>query len=199
MLKSRLAVLSAAAITIGLATVLTALGAASAPVATTGAAASSHSAGAANTAGHTVPLLHVSGGVHIVNRGLVKDCVYFNTGPYDIQGRGVNQPVTLSPAPGSCFNLYNKFTVPYGTTVYTGYEYQDLSGHCLWDNGGTIDVGAACKAGHPNEEFFGVKYGSTSYWEVGDITRGFGVYMAGGSSDHIVMRSGTVFLWKFPS
>jgi hypothetical protein len=187
MLKPRLAVLTAAAMTIGLATALTALGTASAPAAATGAAAS----------GHTVPL--GQGRVHIVQRGLVKDCVYFNTGPDDIQGRGVNQPVTVSAAPGSCFNLYDKFTVPYGTTVYTGYEYQDLSGHCLWDNDGTIDVGAACKAGHPNEEFFGVKYGSTSYWEVGDITRGFGVYMAGNSSNHVVMRSGTVYLWLFPS
>lgn len=114
---------------------------------------------------------HVTAVVHIVQRGLVKDCVYWQFGgDEEIAGHGVNNPVTMTGGTGSCFNLLNKFTIgPFGTTSYTGYEYQDLSGHCLWDNGGTIDVGAACQAGHPNEEFYGVTY-SNGGWSVSVAT-----------------------------
>lgn len=187
MLKRRLAILAAAAVTIGSATVLAALVVGSAPVPTTAAAVSSRSA---------------AGVVRIAHRGLVKDCVHIEDqdGPYNIQGQGVNNPVTLSAGSGSCFNLYNKFQVVFGTTVYTGYEYQDLSGHCLWDNGGTIDVGGACRAGHPNEDFFGIEFVNGSGWEVGDVTRGPGVYMTGApSGDHVIMSSSFVTFWNFPS
>jgi hypothetical protein len=139
-------------------------------------AAAPHVKAAAAAAGHANPL------VHIVHRGLAKDCVYIQSGNTveQIKGGGVNLPVALANPPGNCFNLLNKFTVgPFGTKTYTGYGYQNGDGHCLWDNGGTIDVGAACKAGHPNEEFFGVTLLPDGDWTVAVVTRGPNVLMTG--------------------
>jgi hypothetical protein len=154
---------------------------------------------------------HANGVVHIVRRGLVHDCEYieFSTTILEIAGNGVNKPVTLTTAPANCWNLYNKFTVPYGTTVYTGYEYQNGDGHCLFDNGGVIDVGAACKVGHPNEEFFAIPGSQKEYggWLISDVTRGPSVYMAAqdnadgncGAGDIVDFADDACNTWNFPS
>jgi len=160
-----------------------------------------------------VTAAHANGGVHLIHRGLVQDCMYIEngTGIQEIKGNGVNKPVTLTTAPGNCFNRVHEFIVFYGTTHYTGWEYQNVAGHCLFDNGGTIDVGAACKALHPNEEFFGIP-GSQSQlggWLVSDVTRGPNVYMGapfqlpslscGGSGDRVVMSPNLdCNTWNFP-
>jgi hypothetical protein len=83
-----------------------------------------------------------------------------------IAGDGVNNPVFLE-ATGNCFHTLNKFT----WSGHTGYEYQNGDGHCLWNDGGTIELGAACKAGHTNEEFFGFDYVSGG-WVMGNVTDG---------------------------
>jgi hypothetical protein len=181
MLKRRLASITAAAIMIGSAPVLSALTAASASPATTAAAVSSRPTAAANTA-----------------------CVYIqdHTNDAEIEGGGVNNPITETTPPGSCFTLHYKFTTPCGAaTVCTGYEYQDLSGHCLWDNHGTIDVGLACGGpGHPNEQFFGVRYIRGCGWLVADITEGYGVTMNGGAlGATVTMVSGVGSCWNYPS
>jgi hypothetical protein len=183
MLKHRLASLTVAAIMIGSAPVLTSLAAVSASAATTAVAVSSHSTAAANTA-----------------------CVYIQeaqASSFEIEGEGVNNPVRLTPNPGSCFTLHNKFTTPCGASVCTGYQYQDLSGHCLWDNGGTIDVGAACGgAGHINEDFYGISYLSSCHgWQVSDIGED-GLYMTayGYSGSEVNMTSSSTHAcWNFPS
>ena len=180
MLKGRLVSLTTAAVMIGSASVLTTLGTASASAATTAAGVPSHFTTAPNTS-----------------------CEYIQdqAGGLEIEGAGVNNPVTLNRAPASCFTLHYKFTVVYGVTTYTGYEYQDLSGHCLWDNGGYVDVGAACGGlGHPNEEFFGVSYTSGCGWKVADVTEGPGEIMAGSNApgSHVIM-AGLGDCWNFPS
>ena len=127
---------------------------------------------------------HVHGGVRVLHLGLVRDCEYIEGGGFDagqdIAGNGVNRPVTLTSetAAGSCFNLYNAFDYSTGGHTYKGYEYQDLSGHCLWDNGGTIEVGAACQAAHPREEFYGIKFTKGDGWTFGDVAEGPGANMA---------------------
>jgi hypothetical protein len=147
------------------------------------------------------------GKIHIIHRGLVHDCEYIelNVNGLEIKGNGVNNPVTISTPPGNCWNLYNEFTVVYGTTVYTGYEYQNGEGHCLWDDGTVIDVGAACKAGHPNESFFGIVYIKGGGWVVGDVTEGPDYYMAAvgcsTSAPYVTMQSQYVLacnIWNFP-
>jgi hypothetical protein len=148
---------------------------------------------------------HVTAAVHIVQRGLAKDCVYIENGfsSLQIKGNGVNNPVTITTGTGNCFNLYNKFTTPCGgTKVCTGYEYQNGDGHCLWDNGGTIELGAACQANHPNEEFYGVTY--IDWWTIADITEGPNVFMGTQysnciSTEHVIMGSGNCNGWNFPS
>jgi hypothetical protein len=153
-----------------------------------------------------------TGPVHIIHRGLVKDCVYiesFETN-LEIKGNGVNKPTTLTPAPGNCFDLYNEFSYD----GYTGYEYQNGDGHCLWDNGGTIDVGAACIAGHPKEEFYGISFTRGEGWTVGDVEEGPSVYLSVPlvaispselacpvSGEAVGMASGSddCNLWNFPS
>jgi hypothetical protein len=149
---------------------------------------------------------HVTAVVHIVQRGLVKDCEYIENAFSGllIQANGVNKPVFLSNNSGSCFNLYNKFTTVVGATSVTGYEYQDLSGHCLWDNGGTIEVGGACQAGHENEEFYGVPP-YIDWWHVAVITDGPTVFMGTQGSNcisaadagNVVMNSGGCDGWNF--
>ena len=181
MLKSRLVSLAVTALMIGSAPVLTAPTAPSAFAATTAAAVSSHSTAAASTA-----CVHIQFGVTDV----------------EIEGAGVNHPVVVTNAPGSCFTLRYNFTTVFGTTVYTGYEYQDLSGHCLWDNNGTIDVGAACGGlGHPNEEFFGSRYTSGCGWFVSDVTRGPSVYMWLNTPGETAVRmsGANASCWNFPS
>lgn len=148
-LKRRLLSLTAAAVTVVSASVLTALPATSASATT--AAAASRDATAAG------------------------DCVYITDyqasliegEQVGIAGGGVNAPVTLE-SPGNCFTLHYKNTFD----GYTTYEYQNGDGHCLWNNGGTLDVGAACKADHPNEEFFGYHYYSGLGWLWGNETAG---------------------------
>jgi hypothetical protein len=180
MLKHRLVSLTAAAMMIASSPGLTVVAAPSASAATTAAALSSHTTAAANTA-----------------------CVYIEW--YDtageIEGAGVNDPVIMTDAPGSCFTLRYKFTTPCGTTVCTGYEYQDQSGHCLWDNNRTVEVGAACGGpGHPNEEFFGVSYLANCGWEVSDVTH-YPYQMASGDLDGatVHMDPGQGDCWNFPS
>jgi hypothetical protein len=82
-----------------------------------------------------------------------------------IAGGGVNHPVSLT-SPGNCFSLpfHSSYKDPYNGETYTEYEYQNGDGHCLFDNGGTIDVGAACEANHPNEEFYGLSYDPGVGW-----------------------------------
>lgn len=152
---------------------------------------------------------HVNGVVHIVQRGLVQDCVnivnYLGSGLVlaEIAGNGVNVPVTLQ-APGNCFNLYNKFTFD----GYTGYEYQNGDGHCLWDNGGAfgvIEVGAACKAGKASEEFFGTQFFQGG-WYVGNVAADDGpngvIYFMDADScglgSNVYMDTGYCIQWNFP-
>jgi hypothetical protein len=151
---------------------------------------------------------HVTAVVHIVHRGLVQDCVYIKNGfsGLDIQGDGVNHPVFLTTGTGNCFNLLNKFTVgPFGTKSYTGYEYQNGDGHCLWDDGGTIELGAACQANHPNEEFYGVTY--IDWWTVSVVTADNPNVLMGTQGNNcistegagnVVMNSGGCDGWNFP-
>lgn len=113
-------------------------------------------------------------------------------GPFPILGNGVNNQVTLWTT-GNCFEKLFPFTSPTGGT---GYEYQNGDGHCLWWNAGadpgSVELGAACKPGHPNEEFYGISYGSGG-WLVGNEGAasvmdpgycGYGAYVTfdGGSS-----------------
>jgi hypothetical protein len=122
--------------------------------------------------------VHARGVVRVLHRGLVRDCEYIQGGGFDaglqIIGHGVNRPVTLTTETGvgSCFNLYNPFYFSTAGHTYKGYEYQDLAGHCLWDNGGTIEVGAACKAAHPREEFYGIKLTKGEGWTFSDVADG---------------------------
>jgi hypothetical protein len=167
-----------------------------APAASSPSAATPHAKDAAATAPHL-------GAVHIVHRGLARDCVYiqfgFQTDVY-IKGGGVNKPVTLSNQP-NCFDLLNKFSVPFGTTSYTGYEYQNGDGHCLWDNGGTIDVGAACKLGHPNEEFFGLDYAPDVGWQVSVVAADNPDIQMGSTNCQLgnpVVIPGNCGGWEFP-
>jgi hypothetical protein len=96
-------------------------------------------------------------------------------GPFAIAGDGVNNPVYLA-ATGNCFEHLYPFPSPIGGT---GYEYQNGYGHCLWWNGtvvggGFVELGAACKPGHPNEEFYGISLGGGG-WTVGNVGSGGGV------------------------
>jgi len=185
------------AVPVALAAVMLAVPAASSPP----SAAGPHVKAAAAAAGHVTAV------VHIVQRGLVQDCVAiqnWNNG-YSIAGNGVNNPVILTGG-GNCFNLLNKFTVgPFGTKTYTGYEYQNGDGHCLFDNGGTIDVGGACQANHPNEEFYGVSY--VGAWSVSVVAvdnpnilmaTQFSNCVTPATSGHIVMGGGGCNEWQFP-
>jgi hypothetical protein len=141
--------------------------------------------------------------VHIVQRGLVRDCVYISNyyaGGLEIEGNGPNKAVSLNNPPASCFNLYNKFT----WKGYTGYEYQDLSGHCLWSAAGVIEVGAACQANTPYEEFFGAKLYSGQGWLFSNVFTGIGSYMSSkgcslGSGVSMVSGGDVCDLWNFPS
>jgi hypothetical protein len=210
-LKRRLLSLTATAIMAGSATVLAGLPATGASGATAEVAAGHSTPADTARPGATAS----QGKIHIVRRGLVRDCEdivnLFATEAVNgadiiaIAGNGVNEPVTLKLT-GNCFNLYNEFTTVYGTTVYTGYEYQNGEGHCLWADGATVELGAACKAGHPNESFFGVKYNtSAGGWEVADVTEGPNYWMdSSGCADGfdvqmVYYTSAYCAIWNFPS
>jgi hypothetical protein len=173
-LKRRLLSLTASAIVAVSATVLAALPATTAS-ATTPVTPSIHFTPALNIAGLGATAPHVRGVVHVVRRGLVKDCEYITTyldDGIDIGGNGVNKPVTLQYET-NCFNLYNEFYYSTGGQTWTGYEYQNGDGHCLWNDGGTLELGAACQAAHPNEEFFGEDYDNTvGGWLFSNVTDG---------------------------
>jgi|HubBroStandDraft_1064217.scaffolds.fasta_scaffold19707_3 hypothetical protein len=183
MLKRRLVSFTAAAIMVVSAAMLTALAPGGASAATT----------AAGTSGHL---------------GLVNgtDCEYieaYETGSF-IAGNGVNEPVSLKST-GNCFTLMFPFTDPYGKTAY---EYQNGDGHCLWDNGGTVEVGAACQNDHPREQFYGFDYqsGSTGLeggpgWMVSDMwEQNTWMYVQGCSTGYEVMGTyPDCDLWNFPS
>jgi hypothetical protein len=66
----------------------------------------------------------------------------------EITGGGVNAPVTVTGS-GNCFSAVFSGSSSEGNWN----EWQNGAGHCLFNNGGTLDVGAACAgSGHPNEE-----------------------------------------------
>lgn len=149
--------------------------------------------------------------VRIVQRGLVRDCEYIDAGGIQIEGEGVNNPVAMEFPPASCFNLYNKFTITIvspltgNDVMATGYEYQNLAGHCLWDNNGTIDMGEACAAGHTREMFYGIPGSQSAYggWLFSSVYGGEDVYMASPGCDpgSDVIMTATVYAcdtWNFP-
>jgi hypothetical protein len=194
MLKRRLLGLAAAVVTVA--------------SATTAIAASSHSTAAAGPASSAAAASHTSGVVRVVRRGLVRDCVYIANweGAFGIAGQGVNEPVDLA-APGNCFNLYDEFYYSTDGHTYTGYEYQNGDGHCLWNDGGTIELGAACQGAHTNEMFFGISLDQGIGWLIGNVTSGIGHYMAWPNcvGDGVVVRMVTSDepancpYWNFPS
>lgn len=146
---------------------------------------------------------HTKNAVHVVRSGLVQGCEYISNefaNGLEIKGNGVNKPVSLAAAPGNCFSRYNFFT--YGK--YSGWEYQNGDGHCLWNDGGVIELGAACQAGHPNEEFFGIDDAAGLGWTVGDETTGTSDVLNStscGSGPHVEMNSAATAgcaRWNFP-
>lgn len=201
MLKRRLLSLSASAITAGLVTALTALPATSAPA-----------AAAANTAGRAAVAPPGQGVVHIVRRGLVQDCEDITNWAASktdketvaIAGQGVDYAVDLAD-PGNCFNLYNEFYYSYKGKTYTGYEYQNGDGHCLFNDGGTLEVGGACQATDDEEQFFGIAYYSGVGWQFG-VTADATNYLVNANDcnlgSQVQMAQASVAscsLWNFPS
>jgi len=154
---------------------------------------------------------HVSGVVHIVHRGLVKDCEYITNAlasensdeTVAISGNGVNQQVSLKTT-GNCFNLYNKFTDKINGVTYTGYEYQNGDGHCLWDNGRTVEVGGACVAGQKDEQFFGAHLTPGFGWLVSDAAEGLSYVLNapdcafGGLVTMTQVSVADCSIWNFP-
>ena len=207
MLKRRVLSLSATAITAGLVTALTALPAAS---------ASAAAATAATTAGRAAAGPPGRGVVHIIRRGLVQDCEDITNWDASITagetvaiaGQGVDFPVDLAH-PGNCFNLYNEFYYSYKGKTYTGYEYQNGDGHCLFNDGGILEVGGACQATDDEEQFFGIAYYSGTGWQWGvtadNISYLVNAYEAGGGcglGNPVEMTQASVAfcsLWNFPS
>jgi hypothetical protein len=102
--------------------------------------------------------------------------------------------------------LYDEFHYSAGGHTYTGYEYQNGDGHCLWNDGGTIELGAACQGAHTNEMFFGISLDQGIGWLIGNVTSGTGHYMAWPScvGDGVVVRMVTSDApancpyWNFP-
>ena len=198
MLKHRLPGLAASLLT-GLAAALCAALPAASASATTPVAASGHDTAAASAAG----TLRVRG--MVLRRGLVNDadCEYIQFYGADdyISGNGVNAPVTLKTT-GNCFSRMYSFPDPAGGT---GYEYQNGDGHCLWDNNGTIEVGAACESGHPREEFYAYNYQNGiagTGWYVTDMAEANAYMGAVGcvTGDEVAMAtSSSCYLWNFPA
>jgi hypothetical protein len=152
---------------------------------TAGASAAGPAPAASHVTDASATATHGQGVIHSIHRGLVKDCVEIelgNTG-LEIWDDGAGQPVILEPAPASCWNLVNEFSVDFGGTYYTGYEYQDLRGDCLWDDAGTISTAAGpCKDLANYESFFGINYYHSGHngpgWTFTDSYWGPSWYMA---------------------
>jgi hypothetical protein len=138
------------------------------------AASTSHAINASATNAHA----HAQGVLYSIHRGLVKDCVEIQVGGLQIWDEGAYNAVELSPAPASCWNLINEFGVDFGGTTYIGYEYQDLRGDCLWDDGGLIRTSAVCTDLANYESFFGIHYYSGVGWTVTDAYWGPSHYLA---------------------
>lgn len=116
----------------------------------------------------------------------------YETGLF-IEGGGVNQPVELT-GDGNCFSQKYPFPDPFGGT---GYEYQNGLGHCLWQDAGVIELGGACKAGHENEEFYGVNFVKSEGWQVSNMANG-GYMYADTSNGQVYLGLGNDGLWNFP-
>jgi len=122
----------------------------------------------------------------------------YSSGELSIVGNGVNNPVTLGEI-GNCFDQINGFTYQ----GYTGYEYQNQSGHCLWNNGGTLEMGAACTAGRANEEFFETLYTTDEGWFIGNVADGVTGGAVGspgctiGSQVQMVTSARDCIVWNF--
>jgi hypothetical protein len=124
-----------------------------------------------------------------------------------IAGGGVNKPVTLE-SPGNTFCLEYPYPYETGGTTYNSWEYQNGDGHCLFDNGGTLDVGAACQANHPNEMFYGVTFVKGSGWEWANVGAGVGYFVTTNSNQscdlgatvYVGLPNGdSCYYWNFPS
>jgi hypothetical protein len=124
------------------------------------ASAPSRATAAARLMHGTAADAHPQGVLYSIHRGVVKDCVEIQLGSSSLQiwDNGAYKVVELMLKPESCWNLINKASVRYGGTVYTTYEYQDLRGDCLWDDGGLILTSNVCTPGANYESFFGVHY-----------------------------------------
>ncbi len=95
-----------------------------------------------------------------------------------IRGDGVNNPVHLSATP-NCFEVIHQgsYTDPLTGGTYTTYEYQNGDGHCLWQDDLVVELGGACAAGHPNEEFFGSLFVKGDGWIWHTAATGVGYYV----------------------
>jgi len=178
MLKRRIRTFAVTGITIVAAALITlsTTGAPAVSPAPTGAA--SHATDASATAAHPQGVLHV------IRRGLVKDCEEIQLGNTDLQiwDEGPYRPVELLPAPGSCWNLHNTSYAWFGGKRYKGFQYQDLRGDCLWDYAGTITTApGACQSGKSYQTFFGLNYYHNGHnspgWIVTDALYGLSEHM----------------------
>lgn len=129
----------------------------------------------AASAAPAAPAPHVNEVIHIVHRGLVNDqCRYItNYAGNAISGNGVNKQVTLKST-GNCFTQHNMFHIILNGKTYTGWEYQNGDGHCLWENQTSqhLELGVACQAGNLDESFFGISYYQHLGWVVGVASYG---------------------------
>lgn len=155
------------------------------------------------------------------NTTAATDCEYIENyaDDYGIAGNGVNTPVTLHTT-GQCFTPMFEFSISTynvnGQAVTAnGWEYQNGDGKCLWNDNGTIETGAACETGHPNEEFYGIpgsqsKYGGWLVANVTDTPAGASITVVMGAKassgdcgsvgNKVIMAgSGVCNLWNFPS
>lgn len=94
-----------------------------------------------------------------------------------ITGDGVNVPVFLGA--GNCFQPLNHFTYQ----GFSGYQYQNGDGHCLWLNGITVELGGACVAGHANEEFYGIAFVNGEGWTIANVGHQGGLMRPSACSD----------------
>jgi hypothetical protein len=208
MLKRRIrapAITAVAGITIA-AAALVALSTAGAP-----ALSAARAAHASHTINASATDAHAQGVIYSIHRGLVKDCVRIELGTTGLElwDNGAYSPVTLEPAPASCWNLINEFGVDFGGTEYIGYEYQDLRGDCLWDDAGTIYTSPICTDLANYESFFGVHYYDSGAngpgWAFADAYWGPSRIMAqlSGGEAYMVPTSQLAYesnshLWNFP-
>jgi hypothetical protein len=128
---------------------------------------------------------HREGVPYSIHRGLVKDCVRIELGDlgWNIWDNGADSKVTIVDGLGSCWNVVNSFGIKLDGHHYSGYEYQDLRGDCLYDNAGSIvTVTGPCFDLNSYESFFGIKYYANaptgSGWTVSAVASGPNSYMA---------------------